>query len=79
MIKGLEHFREYLKNYSENFILVGGVASHLLLDEAGAGKVRPTNDLDIVLMIRPQADFVKAFMEYINLGGYEIRSRWKLS
>lgn len=45
----------------------------MLLDDAGAGKVRPTKDLDIVLMIRPQADFIKVFMQYINLGGYEIQ------
>ena len=49
MIKGLDHFKEYFREYSDNFILVGGVASYLLLDEAGAPKVRPTKDLDIVL------------------------------
>lgn len=35
MIRGLDHFKEYFKDHSKNFILVGGVASYLLLDEAG--------------------------------------------
>ena len=49
MIRGLDHFKEYFRIYAENFILVGGVASYLLLDEVGATKVRATKDLDIVL------------------------------
>lgn len=44
MIRGLKHFRERFKEYSDDFILVGGVASYILLDEAGAEIVRPTRD-----------------------------------
>ena len=73
MVKGLEHFREYFKEYSESFILVGGVASYLLLDEAGAPKLRATRDLDIVLLMKPREDFLNAIKEYIKLGGYEIQ------
>ena len=73
MIKGLGHFRDHFKQYSENFILVGGVASHLLLDEAGAPRVRPTKDLDIVLIMRPPVEFLNAIKQYIKDGGYEIQ------
>ncbi len=73
MIKGLGHFRDHFKQHSENFILVGGVASHLLLDEAGAPRVRPTKDLDIVLIMRPSAQFLNAIKQYIKDGGYEIQ------
>lgn len=73
MVKGLEHFREYFRQYSQSFILVGGVASYLLLDDAGAPKLRATRDLDIVLLMKPKEDFLNAIKEYIKLGGYEIQ------
>lgn len=73
MIKGLNHFKEYFREHSENFILVGGVATYLLLDEVGAPRVRPTKDLDIVLIMKPSADFLIAIKDYIKLGNYEIQ------
>ena len=73
MIRGLDHFKTFFRPYAGNFILVGGVASYLLLDEAGAAKVRPTKDLDIVLIMKPSDDFFKALKDYIKLGAYEIQ------
>jgi hypothetical protein len=73
MIKGLDHFKEYFREHSENFILVGGVATYLLLDEVGAPRVRPTKDLDIVLIMKPSSEFLNAIKDYIKLGNYEIQ------
>ncbi|MBX3032498.1 MAG: hypothetical protein KF865_01140 [Bdellovibrionaceae bacterium] len=73
MIRGLEHFKEHFRKHAENFILVGGVASHLLLEEAGASKLRPTKDLDIVLAMKPDDEFLGAIRDYIRRGGYEIQ------
>lgn len=73
MIRGLDHFREYFSEYSENFILIGGVASYLLLSVAGSRRVRATKDLDIVLVLKPSAKFLVAFKAYISSGGYEIQ------
>lgn len=73
MVRGLDHFKEYFREHADNFILVGGVASYLLLDEAGASRVRPTKDLDIVLMMKPSGKFLNAIKTYIKTGGYEIQ------
>lgn len=73
MVRGLDHFREYFRSLSSNFILVGGVASYLLLDEVGAPRLRPTKDLDIVLIMKPSETFLIALKEYIKQGGYEIQ------
>src|SRR3989338_480304 len=73
MVRGLNHFKEYFREHSENFILVGGVASYLLLNEAGAPRVRPTKDLDIVLIMKPSDQFLNAIKTYIKKGGYEIQ------
>ena len=73
MIRGLEHFKEKFKAFSDDFILVGGVASYVLLEEAGAERVRPTKDLDIVLMMKPSEAFLNTIKEYVKDGGYEIQ------
>lgn len=72
MIKGWNHFKENFRQYKDSFILVGGVASHLQLEEIGAPRVRPTRDLDIVLMIKPSNEFLEHLRNYINKGEYEI-------
>lgn len=72
MIRGLEHFKSEFEVYKDNFIIVGGVASYLLLDEAGAEKVRATKDIDIVLMLKPSPEFIEKLKEYVKNGGYEI-------
>ncbi len=73
MIRGLDNFKNHFRQYSDNFILVGGVAAYLLLDEAGASRVRLTKDIDIVLIMNPAENFLKALKKYIELGGYEIQ------
>jgi hypothetical protein len=73
MIRGLDHFRRYFKDYSEEFILVGGVATYLLLEEIGAQRVRATKDLDLVLMMNPSLAFIAAFKTYIKEGEYEVQ------
>lgn len=74
MIRGLDHFRRHFKGYSHDFVLVGGVAGFLLLDEVGAPRVRPTKDLDIVLFLKPSPAFLNELKLYIKSGGYEIQS-----
>lgn len=73
MIRGLQHFKDFFEGFGENYILVGGVASYLLLDEIGAPRNRATKDLDIVLMMKPSAAFLKRIKEYVQNGRYEIQ------
>lgn len=70
MIKGLSRFREHFSNYKDNYVLIGGSACSILMDEAGL-PYRATKDLDIVLCLEAlTGEFVKAFWEFIRLGGY---------
>lgn len=73
MIRGLSHFKRSFKDYSEEFILVGGVATYLLLDEVGAERVRATKDLDIVIVMNPKIEFLNALKSYVRDGEYEIQ------
>ncbi len=50
MVHGIEVFREYFKEYSHQYVLIGGTACDILLDDLGSS-FRATKDLDIVLII----------------------------
>lgn len=72
-IRGLDVFGQAFSEYREQFVLIGGVASWLTLDEAGQS-FRATKDLDIVLVIEAlNSQFVAAFWQFVQAGGYAIR------
>jgi uncharacterized protein YbbC (DUF1343 family) len=48
MTTGLEHFGDFFKNYSEQYILIGGSACSLVLDEFDED-FRKTKDLDLII------------------------------
>lgn len=74
MVHGLEHFSKQMGDYRDHYILVGGVAGDLLMFEIG-GEFRATKDLDIVVFMRPNPDFLKALAGYIKNGEYANREK----
>jgi hypothetical protein len=50
MVRGLDLFRESFASYKDRYILIGGAASTIVMEEAGL-EFRATKDLDIVLCI----------------------------
>ncbi|MCO6055887.1 hypothetical protein NG726_04290 [Pseudomonas sp. MOB-449] len=72
-IRGLELFGQHFNAYRQQYVMIGGVASWITMDEAG-GEFRATKDLDIVLVIEAlNAEFVAHFWEFIKTGGYQIK------
>lgn len=72
-IRGLRLFADHFKDYQDQYVLIGGVASSITLENAGAG-FRRTRDLDIVLLIEALTPaYVAHFWAFIKEGGYEIR------
>lgn len=41
MIQGLDKFKAHFANYAGNYVLIGGVPTSLLLDEAGQASRAP--------------------------------------
>ncbi|GAB0079379.1 hypothetical protein TOC8171_47850 [Pseudomonas syringae] len=75
-IRGLEVFGAAFSAYREQFVLIGGVASWLTMDEAGQS-FRATKDLDVVLVIEAlNAEFVGAFWEFVRAGGVHNPADW---
>ncbi len=48
MVRGLDKFKEYFKQYADSYILIGGAACSVVMEESGFD-FRVTKDLDLVL------------------------------
>ncbi len=75
MVEGLERFKADLGKYSENYIIIGGTACNIILEDLGTVP-RVTHDIDMIVVIeRLTASFVAAFWSFIHQGGYTIEKR----
>lgn len=75
MVKGLGIFKQHFAEYSEQYVLIGGAACNLLLEEAGVPS-RVTKDLDVVLIVEALTpEFGRAFWQFIQAGQYENRAK----
>ncbi|NOQ24356.1 MAG: hypothetical protein GQ564_03255 [Bacteroidales bacterium] len=75
MVRGLDKLKEYFKDYADNYIIIGGTACDIIIDDAGFTP-RATKDIDIILVVEVlSADFVKQFWQFINDGNYERKEK----
>lgn len=73
MVRGLDVFRWHFAGHGDQFVLIGGTAASLVMEDAGL-EFRATKDLDIVLHIEALSpSFGEVFWRFIEAGGYEIR------
>jgi hypothetical protein len=73
MVKGLELFREWFREYADQYVLIGGTAATLAMQSVGQG-FRATKDLDVVLHLEALTDeFVGKLWDFIRAGEYAIR------
>lgn len=75
MVKGLDRFKEHFAGYSDRYVLIGGTASSLSIEEMG-GEFRATKDLDLVLCLESlDREFAEVFWKFIRLGNYQNRQK----
>ncbi|MDY0235299.1 MAG: hypothetical protein RBR71_04695 [Gudongella sp.] len=75
MVHGLEKFKEYFGDYTNQYVFIGGTACDILMHELGV-PFRATKDLDIVLIIEAlDSSFGETFWEFIEDGGYKHREK----
>ena len=75
MVKGIDQFRAHFEGFNDRYVLIGGAACFLALDEAGLD-FRVTKDLDIVLCVEAlDAEFVGAFWSFIERGKYKNKQK----
>jgi len=75
MVRGIDVFRSFFRDFSDNYILIGGAACDEHLNEAGL-TFRATKDLDIILIVEAiNQEFIKHFWEFVKAGGYEEKQK----
>jgi len=75
MIKGLEVFKEFFRDFKDQYVLIGGAACDIVFNEMDL-PFRATKDLDMVLIVEALTpEFGRQFWEFVGEGGYENRLR----
>lgn len=73
MVVGLDKFITHFAEYRDRYVLIGGAACDLLMEEAGL-PFRATKDLDIVLTVEALDElFVNAFWDFVRSGRYQVQ------
>ena len=71
MVRGLAVFQEWFKDFENHYVLIGGTAASITMNEAGL-PFRGTKDLDIVLHVGVLTPaFGRQFWEFVEAGGYQ--------
>ncbi|UKJ06234.1 hypothetical protein [Solitalea lacus] len=75
MVRGLDIFKKYFDQFPDNYMIIGGTACDIIIDEAGFVP-RATKDIDIILVVEAlSTEFVKQFWQFINDGKYQQREK----
>lgn len=70
MVRGLDIFEQYFGAFPDNYIIIGGTACDILMEDAGFTP-RATKDIDMILVVEAlNTSFVKQFWDFINVGKY---------
>ncbi len=71
MVRGQAIFQEWFKDFENHYVLIGGTAASITMNEAGV-PFRGTKDLDIVLHVEILTPaFGQKFWEFVQAGGYQ--------
>jgi hypothetical protein len=75
MVKGLDRFKDHFAAYADRYVLIGGTAASMSMEELGV-EFRGTKDLDLVLCVEAfDPEFAEVFWDFIRLGKYETRQK----
>lgn len=76
MVTGIERFREAFKDLADSYIIIGGTACDIILDESDSVEPRATTDIDMILVVENvMPEFGRRFWQFINDGEYTTRQR----
>lgn len=68
---GFDHFCAHLKGLEGEYVIIGGGAASILMDDAGL-EFRATKDVDLVFLTRSR-ELNRRLLDYIDLGGYKTK------
>ena len=75
MVRGLEKFREHFAGFEDSYVIIGGTACDIVLQDTDM-RPRATDDIDMILIIEKMTpEFGKRFWDFIETGEYKNRQR----
>lgn len=74
-MKGIDKIRQYLGKYKGNYVIIGGTACNLNLEDASL-RGRATKDIDMIVVCEALTpEYLRSFWDFIKAGGY---SAWQV-
>jgi len=71
MVKGLDLFKAYFAAFPDNYLIIGGTARDIIMEDAGF-EPKGTKDIDMVLVVEAlTAEFAMQFWQFVLDGNYE--------
>lgn len=75
MVRGLDIWKEFFADYTDNYVLIGGAACNIH-EEDFSQTPRATKDLDVILVVEAlSAEFGVKFWDFVRQGEYSLRQR----
>lgn len=74
MIQGLVSFTEYFKEYEDHYVVIGGLATAMVMNDLGF-TARATKDIDLVVISKENEEFIKRLLSFIDIAGYQTKQR----
>ena len=74
MTQGIDSFTEYFKEYRSDYVVIGGLATAMVMHDLGF-VARATKDIDLVVISKNNEAFIKRLLQYINAAGYKTKQR----
>ncbi len=74
MTQGIDSFTEYFKEHSNDYVVIGGLATAMIMHDLGF-VARATKDIDVVIISKNNEAFIKSLLQYINAAGYKTKQR----
>ncbi|GHT36386.1 hypothetical protein AGMMS49574_28030 [Bacteroidia bacterium] len=69
---GIDKIREYLGGFNSNYVIIGGTACNLNLEDADL-QGRATKDIDMIVVCEAiNIEYVRQFWAFIKAGGYKV-------
>ena len=72
--RGIDHFLAHLKGLEDQYVVIGGGAAAILMEQEGL-EFRATRDVDLVLLTNSSTELNGRITEYVNLGRFKIKER----
>ncbi|MNK12074.1 hypothetical protein D3C87_301300 [compost metagenome] len=69
---GFDHFCSYMIGLEDQFVIIGGSAASVLMEEQEL-EFRPTKDIDLVILTNTSGDLNARISAYIKAGEYSLR------